>query len=643
MPAGSGQPREAGRPSAGTDSRPSVPLTWAAVRPPRAGTPGGVGPAGTEYRAAAAGAGAGAGYGAGAGGGTGSGVGAGPVPGGGPAPARGTAPAGDRRRSRHLLRCRHRHRHRHRADGGRRRGDGHRGGERHAGAGGRSGGEPRRAGGLSGERPHPGPVGLAHQAVHRRRARAVAGPGGGPGHGGSPPGPVEHLFQAGHQAMYVHLGAHHETQEAAGRTDLVAALTDQDPVLGEHPVPDDGALGAHREAHEEEVPLGGIDRQAGQRGQPAGHLQAVAAHLVQALRVLRAVVAQHEHHVLREGVEVPLRQHGAHPARQRRIGDQIAEADAVQAEVLAEAAQDDDVGAQHRLPHDAGFGLRVGELQEGLVDHDEVPVGHRVHELHQRLLVQIAAVGVVGVADHHRPRPPGPDELGVPGEVEGEAGGLLEREHVDPLAGLHRLVGPAAEGGDGDGEGVADQQVVDPGDQLGGTVAHGHALGRQFQQAAQLGRDGVGAARVVGDDVAQPAGHLLEHRRGGEVRVAGDAEVHRSRARLAALPRQRRHRRAVRRGTAEQRGDVAGQVDLRRWTARAGSAGRPCIRRSRRRCSTRVKKVCPTGASGPHAPNEWTVVVRYVCPGRSTVDGKDGWFGESGKCCVSRHSASPCR
>ncbi|PPS90384.1 hypothetical protein BZZ08_01087 [Streptomyces sp. MH60] len=415
-----------------------------------------------------------------------------------------------------------------------------------------------------------------HQAVHRRRARAVAGPGGRPGHGGSAPGPVEHLLQAGHQATHVRLGAHHETQEAAGRTDLVAALPDQHPVLGEHAVPHDGALRAHGEPDEEEVALGRVDGQTGQRGQLGGHLQAVPAHLVQAPRVLGTVVAQHEHHVLREGVEVPLGEHGAHPARERRVGDEVAEADAVQPEVLAEAAQHDDVGAQHRLLDHAGFGLRVGELQEGLVDHHQVPVGHRVHELHQRLLVQIAAVRVVGVADDHGPGAPGPDELGVPGEVEGEAAGLLEREHVDPLAGLHGLVGPAAEGGDGDGEGLPDEQVVDPGDQLGGAVAHRHALRRELEQAAQLGGDGVGAARVVRDDVAQPAGQLVEHRRGGEVRVAGDAEVHRTGARrLAALPRQRRHRGAVRRGAAEQRGDVAGQVDLRKWAARAGARAAP--------------------------------------------------------------------
>ncbi len=305
----------------------------------------------------------------------------------------------------------------------------------------------------------------------------------------------------------------------------------------------------------------------------AGHLQAVAAHLHQALRVLRAVLLQHEHHVLGEGVEVPLRQHRADPAGQGRVRHQIAEAYAVQAEVLAEAAQDDDVGPQHRLLDDARLGLRVGELQERLVHDHQVKVRHGVHELHDGLLAQIAPVRVVRVADHRHPRPPCPDEVRVLGEVQREAVRLLEREHVDPLAGLHRLVRPAAEGGDGDGQGLADQQVVDPGDEFRRAVAHRHALRGQLEQAAQLGGDGVGAARVVRDDLAQPGRHLLEHGGGREVGVARDAEVHR--ARPVALPRQRRHRRAVRGGVAEQRGDVVRQGNLRPRVARAGEHGPP--------------------------------------------------------------------
>ncbi len=328
-------------------------------------------------------------------------------------------------------------------------------------------------------------------------------------------------------------------------------------MLGEHPIPDHGALGAHGEAHEEEVALRRVDRQPRQGGKLAGHVEPVAAHLLEALRVLGAVLLEHEHHVLGEGVEVPLRQHRPDAARERRVGDEVAEADAVQAEVLAEAAQHDDVGPQHGLLDDGRFGLGVRELQERLVDDDQVEVGHGVHELHDGVLVQKAAVGVVGVADDGDTRAPGADELGVLSEVEGEAAGLLEREHVDPLAGLHGLVGPAAEGGDGDGEGLADQQVVDPGDELGGAVAHGHALRGQLEQAAQFGRDGVGAARVVRDDVAQSGRHVVEHGRGGEVRVAGDTEVHGPGA-FAALTCQRRHRRAVRRGAAEQRRDVVG-------------------------------------------------------------------------------------
>jgi hypothetical protein len=35
-----------------------------------------------------------------------------------------------------------------------------------------------------------------------------------------------------------------------------------------------------------------------------------------------------------------------------------------------------------------------------------------------------------------------------------------------------------------------------------------------------------------------------------------------------------------------------------------------------------------------------TVLLWNSCPGRSTVDGKAGWLGESGKCCVSRANPS---
>ena len=35
-------------------------------------------------------------------------------------------------------------------------------------------------------------------------------------------------------------------------------------------------------------------------------------------------------------------------------------------------------------------------------------------------------------------------------------------------------------------------------------------------------------------------------------------------------------------------------------------------------------------------PKANTVSERYSCPGRRMVEGNPGWFGESGKCCVSR-------
>lgn len=124
----------------------------------------------------------------------------------------------------------------------------------------------------------------------------------------------------------------------------------------------------------------------------------------------------------------------------------------MQAEVLAEAAQDDDVGPQDGLFHDARVVLGVGELQERLVDDDQVQVLELIHEVDDRTAAEEAAVGVVRVADDGDTGAAGADELDVLGRVQSEAVGLHEREHVDPLAGLHGLVGPAAEGGDGDGE-----------------------------------------------------------------------------------------------------------------------------------------------------------------------------------------------
>lgn len=41
-------------------------------------------------------------------------------------------------------------------------------------------------------------------------------------------------------------------------------------------------------------------------------------------------------------------------------------------------------------------------------------------------------------------------------------------------------------------------------------------------------------------------------------------------------------------------------------------------------------------------PKVKAVLVSYFSPGRSIVDGNFGWFGESGKCCVSRQKPVRC-
>jgi hypothetical protein len=44
----------------------------------------------------------------------------------------------------------------------------------------------------------------------------------------------------------------------------------------------------------------------------------------------------------------------------------------------------------------------------------------------------------------------------------------------------------------------------------------------------------------------------------------------------------------------------------------------------------------------PCTPNRNTVLDRNVSPGFRIVEGKAGWFGESGKCWVSRQKPERC-
>src|SRR5690606_3626303 len=159
-------------------------------------------------------------------------------------------------------------------------------------------------------------------------------------------------------------------------------------------------------------------------------------------------------------------------------------------------------------------------------DH-QVEVDELVEQAQHLVLGQVAAVGVVRVADDGDPGAAAADERGVVVDVEREVPALLQRIHVDPFAGLQRLVGPAAEGGDGDREALPHEQVVDPGDQLGGAVAHGDGLRVESYRGGQLGRDRVGAARVELEYRLQVPSQVLEDLRRGEVRVARDAEVDR--------------------------------------------------------------------------------------------------------------------
>jgi hypothetical protein len=59
----------------------------------------------------------------------------------------------------------------------------------------------------------------------------------------------------------------------------------------------------------------------------------------------------------------------------------------------------------------------------------------------------------------------------------------------------------------------------------------------------------------------------------------------------------------------------------------------------RRRSNPRPGQLPSVNALGSRAEKRNAVEERNVLPGRRIVLGKAGWFGESGKCCVS--SATP--
>ncbi len=62
-----------------------------------------------------------------------------------------------------------------------------------------------------------------------------------------------------------------------------------------------------------------------------------------------------------------------------------------------------------------------------------------------------------------------------------------------------------------------------------------------------------------------------------------------------------------------------------------------CISLIRRNtCWARLTQACIFHFS---VVNLYVVVVLYFSPGFKTTDGNLGWFGESGKCCVSRQKA----
>src|SRR5690606_29367074 len=115
-------------------------------------------------------------------------------------------------------------------------------------------------------------------------------------------GPVQVGAEPDQEALHVLLRADHEPHELARRPQLVAALADEHPVVGDQVVAQRDAVPAVRQLDHDEVPLRREDLQPRQGRELLRHHHPVAGQQPQALLVLRTVLAQQEHHDLGEGV-----------------------------------------------------------------------------------------------------------------------------------------------------------------------------------------------------------------------------------------------------------------------------------------------------------------------------------------------------
>lgn len=162
--------------------------------------------------------------------------------------------------------------------------------------------------------------------------------------------------------------------------ELVAALPHEAAVLGQEAIAQGNPVDSVGDADVDEVRPGGENAQALQAAQGVFKELTVAYDSTAAALVFAHVGGKRPDHGLGDAVDIPMRQRLPDDCGESRLGDGVAQPDTVQAEVLAKALQDDDVGPLGRLARDRRDGAQAREVDERFVDDHDLEVSQEIEE-----------------------------------------------------------------------------------------------------------------------------------------------------------------------------------------------------------------------------------------------------------------------
>ena len=165
------------------------------------------------------------------------------------------------------------------------------------------------------------------------------------------------------------------------------------------------------------------------------------------------------------------------------------------------------------------------EIDEGLIDHHQIEITQLGHHLQHLRRLQQGAGGIAGIAEQGHPGTGAPHELHVFGRGEGEIATLGALIRVQFLATGRHHVAPTVEGGGGKGEGIANEELIDPTDQLRGAIAEHQGVGVIAEGAAQHLSDRAIGGRGTTKALFQPISQCPEQIRGREIRIDRCIEI----------------------------------------------------------------------------------------------------------------------